>query len=103
MDHLQQGAKLKAWSVHQPEKSPLPITFIYFVRALQRNNPHTHWVFSSQLISDLIYLLFSSHIKFLLKSGASRVRETTHQLVEVETAEQRPTRCGGLAASSGRV
>ena len=103
MDHLQQGAKLRAWSVHWPEKSPLLITFIYLVRTLRKNNPHTHWVFSSQPISDLIYLLFSSHIKFLLKYGASRVRETTRQLVEAETAEQCPTSCGGLAASSGPV
>jgi len=42
MDHLQQGAKLRAQSVHQPEKSPLPITFICFVRALQKSNPHAH-------------------------------------------------------------
>lgn len=101
MDHLQHGAKLRVWLVPRPEKSPLPITFIYVVRALQKNNPHTLWVFSTQPISDLIYLLFSSHIIFLLKSGASRERETTRQLVEIETAEQRPSSCGGLAASSG--
>lgn len=97
-DHLQQGEKLRAWSVHQPEKSPLLLTFIYIVRAPQKNNLSAHWVFSSQLISDFMYLVVSSHIKVLLKPEASKGGETTHQLVETETAEQ-----SRLAASSGRL
>lgn len=48
--------------------------------------------------SDFIYLLFSSHVRVLSKSGA-RVRETTGQLVEIETSEQHPTSCGGAWAS----